>query len=147
MTKSEQAVSRFLDGLLCSQAVLATYGPAHGLNKDLALKLGAGFGGGMARLGQTCGAVTGAVMVIGLNKGAISSEDKASKEETYACVKKFFARFSNQNGSTLCRELLNCDLGKPEEYQLAKEQKLFQTLCPKYVKSAVEILEEILLTK
>ena len=144
MTKSQHGVSLFLDGFLCSQAVLATYGPEHGLNRDLALKLGTGFGGGMGRQGQICGAVTGGVMVIGLIKGAISAEDIASREKTYTYVKELFNRFYEQNGSTLCRELLNCDLGNPEEYQRAKEQKLFQTLCPEYVKNAIDILDDIL---
>jgi C_GCAxxG_C_C family probable redox protein len=144
MTKSEQAVSKFLDGFLCSQAILSTYGPDNGLDSDLALKLATGLGGGMGRLGQTCGAVTGAILVVGLKKGAVIAEDIASREATYNVVKKFLNRFEKQNGSTICRDLLSCDISKPEEYQRAKEQNLFQTLCPRYVESAVMILENVL---
>lgn len=147
MKKSEQAVTKFLDGFLCSQAILSTYGPEDGLDRDLALKLAAGFGGGMGRLGQTCGAVTGAILVIGLKKGATSAKDMTSREATYKAVKELLNQFKQRNGSTICRELLNCDISKPEEYQQAKEQKLFQTLCPGYVKSAVEILENVLYIK
>jgi len=147
MIKSDEAVSKFLDGFLCSQTILSTYGPEDGLDKDLALKIAAGFSGGMGRLGQTCGAVTGAILVIGLKKGAISSEDMTSREATYKAVKDLLNQFKKRNGSTICRELLNCDISKPEEYQQAKEQKLFQTLCPGYVKTAVEILEDVLYMK
>lgn len=144
MEKAKRAESKFLDGFLCSQAILSTYGPEYGLDINLALKLAAGFGGGMGRQGQICGALTGAIMVIGLKKGAITAEDMNSREATYHAVKELFKQFKQQNRSTVCRELLNCDISKPEEYQRAKERKLFQTLCPGYVKSAVEIMEEVL---
>lgn len=144
MKKSEQAVSKFLEGFLCSQAILSVYGSEYGLNRDLALKLATGLGGGMGRLGQTCGALTGAILVIGLKRGAISATDLASREATYRTVKELVKQFKEKNGSTLCRELLGCDISNPEEYQQAKQKQLFQTLCPGFVKSTVEILEIVL---
>jgi len=83
MTKSEEAVSSFCDGFLCSQAILSVYGEEEGLERELALKLATGLGGGMGRTAHTCGAVTGAILVIGLKKGPVSVNDVAAKEETY----------------------------------------------------------------
>jgi len=84
------------------------------------------------------------MIVIGLEKGAISAQDFASKQNTYEAVKKIFKQFEEKNGSTVCRELLNCDISIPEQYQQAKEKELFKTVCSGLVKNAVEILEEIL---
>jgi len=137
-------VTKFLDGFLCSQAVLSTYAPLYGLDTDIALKIAAGFGGGMGRQGETCGALTGSVMVIGLQKGAVNHEDLTARAATYAAVKELFERFRNENGSTICRELLNNDIRNPEEYERAKKENLFRTRCPGYVKSAVSILSDIL---
>ena len=144
MEKVEQAVSKFRDGFLCSQAILSTYGPWDGLSEELALKLAAGLGGGMGRMAQTCGAVTGSILVIGLKKGAISVEDTASKEDTYQAVREFSKRFKATHGSTICKELLGCDISEADGYEKARREDLFKKECPKYVGSAVEILEKVL---
>ncbi len=144
MSKQDDAVNKFCDGLSCSQAVLSTYGIEYGLDTELALKIATGFGGGLARQGGTCGAVTGAVMVIGLNRGSLSSADREAKEETYRAIREFLQRFERECGSTICRELLGCDISQPSGYARAREQNLFQTHCPGYVGSAMGILEEII---
>jgi C_GCAxxG_C_C family probable redox protein len=144
MTKKDDAVNKFCDGLSCSQAVLSTFGAERGLDTELALKLATGFGGGMGRQGHTCGAVTGAIMVIGLNRGSTSPQENQKKEETYQAVKEFMDRFEVQCGSTVCKELLGCDISNPQGYARARSQDLFKTQCPGYVGSAMEILEEIL---
>lgn len=94
-------------------------------------------------MGETCGAVTGAFMVIGLKYGATLGEDKASKEKTHQVVREFAEKFASRNGSIACKELLGCDLSTPEGNAQAKEKNLFYTVCPKFVKDAAEILEEI----
>jgi C_GCAxxG_C_C family probable redox protein len=144
MTKKDDAVNKFCDGLSCSQAVLSVYGAERGLDTDLALRLATGFGGGMGRQGNTCGAVTGAVMAIGLERGSRSREESDKKEETYQAVREFMARFEEECGSTVCKELLGCDISNPTGYARARSQDLFNTHCPGYVGSAMEILEEIL---
>jgi len=144
MEKVERAVSKFCDGFLCSQAILSTYGPQYGLDADLALKLAAGLGGGMGRMAQTCGAVTGSILVIGLKKGAISAEDTASKEDTYQAVREFSKHFKATHGSIICKELLGCDISESDGYKKARQEDLFKKECPKYVGSAVEILEKLL---
>ena len=101
------------------------------------------FGAGMARTGQTCGAVTGALMVIGLKHGQTQGEDKQAKEKTYALAHEFLERFKARNGALLCRELLGYDIGAPEGMQAAKDKGLFAALCPRLVANAVEILKEL----
>ena len=144
MNHIEQAISVFKAGFLCSQALLSTYGVRFGLSREMALKVSAAFGGGISRMGETCGAVTGALMVIGLKHGSSEAEDKAARERTYAVAREFAQRFSARHGSLRCKDLLGCDLNVPEEYARAKEQKLFETACPQYVQDAAEILEEVL---
>ena len=144
MDRIERAVSCFKEGFSCSQALLSTYGEQLGLNREIALKVSGAFGGGMAHMGETCGAVTGAFMVIGLKHGKTKIEDKQAKEKTYSLVKEFVDRFKSRNGSIVCRELLGCDISTPEGMKLVKEKKLTTTLCPKFVQDAAEIIEQIL---
>ena len=144
MEKSESACACFKQGFSCSQAVLSAYAEAFGLDGEMALRVAGAFGGGMARTGQTCGAVSGALMVIGLRFGAVTARDKASKERAYAAGQELMAEFTNRNGSLLCKELLGCDLGTAEGRQLAHEQRLTATRCPQFVEDAAGILEELL---
>jgi C_GCAxxG_C_C family probable redox protein len=144
MNGKELACSRFKGGFSCSQAVFSAYAEQLGLDRETALKIAGAFGGGMGRMAQTCGAVTGAFMVIGLKYGAIDAEDKETKERAYALVRKFADRFKSRHGSIACQDLLGCDISKPEDEKVAREQKLFETICPKLVKDAAEILEEML---
>jgi C_GCAxxG_C_C family probable redox protein len=141
--KSEQAVERFRKGFNCSQAVLSSYGEQFGLECDKAFKVATGFGGGM-RMGGTCGAVSGAFMVLGLKYGNTTAEDKKAKAKTYTKVEEYTNRFKVRNDSVTCRELLGCDLTTPEGMKEAKDKGLFSTICPKIVQDAVEILEEIM---
>jgi C_GCAxxG_C_C family probable redox protein len=144
MSKKDDAVNKFCDGLSCSQAVLVTFGAERGLDAELALKLATGFGGGMGRQGHTCGAVTGAIMALGLDLGSVSAGDEQSKEDTYRAVKEFMARFEEECGSSVCKDLLGCDISNPAGYFRAREEDLFNTKCTGYVGKAMELLEEIL---
>jgi len=141
--KAEQAVERFRKGFNCSQAVLGSYCEQFGLECEKAFKVATGFGGGM-RMGYTCGAVSGAFMVLGLKYGNSTAEDKAGKAKTYKKVEEYTNRFKARNDSVTCRELLGCDLTTPEGMKEAKDKGLFSTICPRMVQDAVEILEEML---
>lgn len=143
MDNVDHAVASFQQGFNCAQAILSVYGEQFGLNRETALKLACGFGGGM-RMAETCGAVTGAFMVIGLKHGQASPQDKQSKEKTYRLVREFTDKFESRNGSVLCRELLGCDISTPQGMKAAQQKDLFNTLCPKMVRDATEILEEML---
>jgi C_GCAxxG_C_C family probable redox protein len=143
MSRVEAAVSRFKEGCNCSQAILATYGEALGLPRETALRLACGFGGGMRRA-DTCGAVTGALMVLGLRHGPTSCPGQPQKNETYALVQAFHARFAERQGTVRCRDLLGCDISTPDGQQKAQAEQLFKTICPEAVKVAAEVLEEML---
>lgn len=93
-------------------------------------------------MAQTCGAVTGAYMAIGLKHGAASG-DREAKEKTYRLVREFAARFEAKNGSLVCRELLGCDISKPEGFEKMKQLGLHEKVCTKLVRNACEILDEI----
>jgi C_GCAxxG_C_C family probable redox protein len=144
MSKVEQAVSCFEEGFSCAQAVLSAYGPQFGLERELALRVAGAFGGGMGRMGRTCGAVTGALMAIGLQYGKTEAEDDETKEACYNLAGKFVEQFELRHGAITCQELLGYKIGIPEERELAKEQGLFDTLCPKLVRDAAEIVEQLL---
>ena len=144
MKRSEEAVSYFLSGFSCSQAVLYVFAEEFGISKEAALKLADAFGAGMGGMGKTCGAVTAAFMVIGLKHGRVDASDVASKEETRRLVRLFSEEFTALHGSTGCSVLLECDMDTPEGRKYAKDGGLFVTACPKYVKSSVELLEKLL---
>ena len=144
MDAKEVAVTRFQEGFSCSQAVFSAYADEMGLDRDTALKIAGGFGGGMGRTGQTCGAVTGAIMAIGLKYGATNAADKETKEKVYALVKEFSDRFKVRHEGVTCKDLLGVDIGTAEGHKIAQEQKLYGTVCTKLVKDAAEIVGEIL---
>ena len=144
MNDVEKAVFQFKKGHNCSQSIFSTYGTRYGISEEMALKIACPFGGGMARLGDTCGAVTGAFMTIGLKHGRVDPEDEELKEETYRLVNTFVEKFKARNKTIVCRELLGYDISNPQEHDKAEDEGLFDTLCPKLVQDAAEILEEML---
>ncbi|UCE07513.1 MAG: C_GCAxxG_C_C family protein [bacterium] len=144
MSNVEKAVKFFEDGFACSQAILSTYGEKFGLDKKLAFKIGDPFGAGMRGLSETCGAVTGAFMVIGLKYGRTQANNSLAKEKTTEFVQQFVKRFKSRHDTIVCKELLGYDVSIPEQKAQVEDQNLFQTACPKFVRNAAEILEEIL---
>jgi len=143
MTRIDKAVERFRTGCSCSQAILTTYGPLFGVSERAALQVASGFGGGIGRLGFECGAVTGAVMVLGLRYGPSSTDDTAAREKVYELVREFAKRFRQRCGSLLCRELIGCDISTAEGLQQARRNDVFRTVCPNFVRHAAQILEEL----
>ena len=142
MSDVERAVGGFREDFNCCQSVLSAYGPRFGLDRELAIKLASGFGGGIGHQGETCGAVTGAIMVIGLKHGGVLDEDSA--EKLYGLIARFLEKFKARHGSTHCRELLDCDITTPEGLQAAKDSGLFEERCPNFIRASAEILEELL---
>lgn len=143
-SRTHQAKQYFNQGFSCSQAVLAAFSPDLGMDRNLAMKIAQPFGGGMAQQGKTCGAVTGAFMVIGLKHGRIRAEDTAARDKTYTLMREFISRFTADHRALDCRDLLGFRLDDPEEHKLAEEAGLFQDLCPKLVEDASNILEDLL---
>ena len=146
MKQSDEALSCFKKGFSCSQAVLSAFSAQFRLDHDKALKIAAGFGGGMGRMALTCGAVTGAFMVLGLKHGGTTAEDLPAKDKTRESVKEFSQKFQARNGSITCKDLLGCDVSTPEGNDYARKQGLTKTRCPKFVGDAAEILEQMLST-
>ncbi len=144
MNKTQLAVTRFEEGFNCSQAVFSVYAEELGLDKETALKISGTFGGGISRTGQTCGAVTGAIMALGLKFGATDAADKTTKEQAYSRAQEFARRFEARNEAITCKELLGCDISTPDGHKMAKELGLYGKICPKLVKDAAEIVEELL---
>jgi C_GCAxxG_C_C family probable redox protein len=139
MTRQEHAVQLFLSGYSCAQAVLMAFSTPLGLDEALAAKVACAFGGGISHMGLTCGAVTGALMVIGLKHGG----GPEAKQPTYLIGKDFISRFSVLHGSINCTELIGYDLSNPDQLSEAREKGIFLSRCKNYVETAVKILEEL----
>jgi len=140
MSDVDKAESLFRGGCACSQAVLGTYGPRFGLNEAEAMRVAAGFAGGM-RMAGTCGAVTGAFMVLGLAYCDANCRTFEDRKRAYGKVVSFAEEFRARHASLICRDLLGCDISTPEGEQEAKEKDLFRSKCPEFVRSAAEMVE------
>ena len=143
MKKSDVAVQCLTSGFNCAQAVFSTYCSELGLKPEMALRIAGGFGGGMG-ISETCGAVTGAFMLIGLKYGNANVEDKMNNRKTNSLVQEFTRRFKMINNSVKCKELLAYDICMPEEMKIVREKKLFNTICPRLIKDSSELVEELL---
>ena len=94
--------------------------------------------------GEVCGACTGALMVLGMKYGQFDSQDMESRAAEHAKAVQFLEEFEKRKGSYLCRDLLGCDLSTEEGRTYAKAHGLFGTLCPEMVRTAAEIVAEML---
>jgi len=144
LSKAKSAKKQFEKGFSCAPAVVSTYSDQFGMGKELALKISCGFGGGIGRMGRTCGAVTGAVMVIGLKHGQADTADEESRQETHRLVKEFINKFTALHGSVECRELIGYDLSNPRELRAARKSGVFESKCAGFVYDAACILEDVL---
>jgi C_GCAxxG_C_C family probable redox protein len=140
-TKDEIARHYFQENFNCAQAVLAAFAPELGLSETQALKLASPFGGGVARRGLVCGAVSGALMALGLAGGAATP---AEKEAAYRMSQEFLQRFETRHASLLCRDLLGYDLATPEGNQAARQAGVFNSLCPRFVGDAAQLVQDML---
>lgn len=142
--RADEAVSRFMQGYNCAQAVGSVFADDAGVPEEVILSAATGFGAGVGRTGGMCGAVSGAVITLGLLFGGTGPGENEAKDLTYDLTRKFVTRFIEKNGTVSCTELLSCDLSTGEGFARARAENLARTLCPCYVKDAVEILEEVL---
>lgn len=139
--KAKYAVELMMAGYMCSESIVMAFANEFGLEPQLASKITAGFAGGMAQ-GRTCGAVTGAIMVIGLKYGAGLCRDQYSKEMCFQVTQEFSHRFVARRKTLECSEILmmnNIDPEDPEEMKHLREK----CLCDKIVKDSAEILEAL----
>lgn len=134
------AAAHFKKGYNCAQSVLLTMHEHYG-NKpnELIPKIASAFGGGIGRCGNLCGALTGAIMAIGLKHG--TNELGMEKRETAAAqAQRFYEQFTRQFGTPYCRELIGYDLTDPQQLKEARERKVFDEKCTRFVEKAVDIL-------
>ncbi len=144
MRKADKSVEYFRNKFNCSQAVFTVFGTEYGLSENECLKLACAFGGGMGRQQLTCGAVTGAMMALGLKYGKGLNDSEEQKQQTYSKTRELFAEFIKLHGSTNCLELLNgLDMNNTEEHKKIIEQRLFDVKCEDYVADSVMIVEKI----
>jgi len=146
MTKQieKKVIESFRAGLNCAQAVVTGFSGKLNFDSNLASGISCGFGGGMGRLQETCGAVTGSFMVLGIYNSKKYLLNQERKEETYSMIQEFSDRFKQLNGSTDCRSLLKCDLKTEEGNRFAKENNLFETVCEKCITDSIGIIEELI---
>jgi C_GCAxxG_C_C family probable redox protein len=140
----EKAIATFRSGLNCAQAVLTAYSDEMQFDNSLALRIACGFGGGMGRLQEKCGAVTGSFMVLGIHICGKYSDNKERKEKTYAMVKEFNRRFKEIYNSADCIDLLKCDLNTNEGQQHVRDNNLHEVVCEKCIKDSIKILRDIM---
>jgi len=140
---TQLATEYFERGYSCSQSLLCAFSGLLGMDEETAIKIASPFGGGIARQGETCGAVTGALMVLGLKFGPKAGE---SNDSAYNISQEFLRRFQEQHASSKCKQLINFDISQPEELLAAREAQVFHKTCPELVRSAAGIVNSMLIS-
>lgn len=141
--KAELAQSLFEEGYNCAQAVVCAFSEELGMEKEQVARLICGLGGGVGRLREICGAVSGMAVVSGSLYGYSKPEDLDGKKRTYEMIQKLSARFREENGSILCRELLKEEGNDTSAVPAARTEQYYQDRpCPRLVYCAARILEE-----
>ncbi len=143
----ESAVARFKSGCNCCQSVVTAYCDVFGIDEKTAMRLACGFGGGLGRLRETCGAVSGMALLAGLRFGNEDPADVASRKRTYEAVQQMAAAFRERHGSLTCRVLLGLGQTENDPAPAERTAAYYQKRpCAEYVATAVEIAERFLLT-
>jgi C_GCAxxG_C_C family probable redox protein len=144
-SKEDIAIEKFRSGLNCAQSVVVAFVNYFGYDAKHAMNLSIGFGGGIGRLQKTCGAISGAVMVLGMYNSNKIADMSLRKEQTYEMVQDFVKKFKKLNGNSDCRLLLNCDLNSEDGHSLYTKLNLREKVCEKCIIDAVRLLEELVI--
>ena len=147
MSRPDKAKELFLSGYNCTQSVVGPYCEELGLDFDTAMKLSSSFGGGMGRMREVCGAVSGMFIIAGLKCGYSNADDRQGKVNHYALIQKLASDFKEKNGSIICRELLSmakCKFECDGSYIPSERTENYykKRPCPEIIKCAAEILEK-----
>lgn len=144
----EKAKQNFLDGYNCSQAVLLAFADELGIDKEMACRLSSSFGGGMGRLREVCGAVSGMFMVAGLKYGYDDPKDSKGKTEHYKRIQELAKRFKDQNRYIVCRELLGLDIKTDSYVPSERTQDYYKKRpCADLVGDAADIISDYIYQK
>jgi len=131
----DKAAELFASGFNCSESVLLTLTKEFDKPTNLIIpSIATGFGGGIGRTGSTCGALTGAIMVVGLIVGRNKPSELEKRDTVYELASKMITDFEKEFGSSLCKNLTKCDLRTPEGYEKFHSEKIRETVCLKFVK-------------
>lgn len=145
MTRKEKAMQSFKDGYNCAQCMLIAFEDLLSIDLETALKISSPFGGGMGRLREVCGSVSGMFMVLGFVKGYDAADDYAGKKELYEHVQELARRFEADNGSIICRELLGLTVKHDDATPEKRTEEYYKVRpCDEKVGSAAEIFEAYL---
>jgi C_GCAxxG_C_C family probable redox protein len=145
---SDLAGELFKKGFNCSQSVFAAFCDETGLDTETALKIASSFGGGMGRLREVCGAVTGMFMVAGMKYGYTDASDNKAKTEHYRLIQDLAKQFEKENGSIICRELLGISIKYDNPLSEARNENYYRKRpCAELVEQAARILDEYILNK
>ena len=140
MNRGTQAAELFLQGYNCAQAIAVAFSDVTGLDRDFSARMASSFGGGMGRLREVCGAVSGMLRVAGLLYGYDSTDDDVVKKAHYALVQELAGQFKAEHGSIICREILTNPPSDPAPSPRTAEYYA-QRPCARMVYSAAEILD------
>jgi len=141
-SKRDIALYGFQNGFNCAQAVCSVFCEKYGLDKDTALKVSCGLGGGL-RSGEVCGAVSAAVLVIGLKYGHCKADDMVAKVNCQKKTEEFLDVFREKNNTIICRELLGIDTSKGDGRKQAQDRNLFRIICDELIKDVISALEDL----
>jgi len=141
--KIETAIDSFRNGLNCAQSVLTAYSDDYKIDNKTALAISCGFGAGMGRLQETCGAVTGSFMILGIYNCREYSDNQERKEKTYSMIQRFTDEFKSIHGAIDCKTLLKCDLRSEEGQSKMRSKNLQVIVCEKCISDSINIIEEL----
>lgn len=140
---SKKAMNLFENGYNCSQSVFLAFSDLYNMDTETALKISSSFGGGMGKLREVCGSVTGMFMVAGMLYGYTDSNDQLSKEEHYKRIQYLAREFEKKNHSIICRELLGLENKKNSPIPSLRTPEYYtQRPCAELVGEAAEIMEQ-----
>lgn len=144
LQKIETAIDSFKLGLNCAQSVLTAYTNEFKLDNSAALAVTCGFGAGMGRLQETCGAVTGSFMILGIYNCREYSDNHERKERTYSMIQRFADEFKSIHGAIDCKTLLKCDLRTEDGQSKMRNANLQEKVCERCISDSIRIIEELI---
>lgn len=145
-SRAERAVKTFEEGYNCAQSVFSTYADCFGMDRETALRMSSAMGAGVGRMREVCGAVSSMAMLAGLKEGNADPENEEAKEHIYSLVRQMSARFREEYGSIICKELLGLDSVEESAKPSVRTPEYYASRpCPGIIACAARIIEEMLL--
>lgn len=145
-SRVEEAVKTFESGYGCAQSVFTTYADLFGMDRETALKITSPMGGGIGRMREVCGTVSGMALLAGLKEGNTDPENDQGKEDIYRLTRQLADKFREKHETIICRELLHLEEMEKSPKPLKRTQSYYQERpCSRLVATAAKIIEEVLL--